>query len=150
MKGGDNVCWIGYELDLRRLTLGITAGRAAHVVTYLQRVIRDGYIRVSEFRSEVGRLSFVCSALEYERPFLGPLYSFLAVCKDDVVRPLPRFVAIACQHLADRISRRRTYPSAVVRHRTNSAPRVDARAEGEEIGIGGPSRRSRRSRPCSR
>ncbi len=137
VKGGDRVCWIGYELDLTRLTLGITASRADHAVTFLRRIIRDGQVRVAEFRSEVGRLSFICSALEYERPFLGPLYSFLAICKGDVIRSLPRFVAVACQHLADRISLRRSYPSAVVRQRTATAPRVDARAEGEEIGIGG-------------
>ncbi len=71
IKGGDCVCWIGYELDLRRLTLGITSSRASHTISYLHRIIRDGQVKVSEFRSEVGRLSFICGALEYERPFLG-------------------------------------------------------------------------------
>ncbi len=137
IKGGDCVCWIGYELDLRRLTLGITSSRASHSISYLHRIIRDGQVKVSEFRSEVGRLSFICGALEYERPFLGPLYSFLALSKDNTTRSLPRFVAIACQHLAERISRRRTYPSAIARKTTSSAPRVDASAEGESIGIGG-------------
>ncbi len=137
VKGGDCICWIGYELDLTRLTLGITSSRADHAVAFLRRIIRDGRVRVAELRSEVGRLSFICGALEYERPFVGPLYSFLAICQSDTVRSLPRFVAVACQHLADRISLRRCYPSAVVRQRTATAPRVDARAEGEEIGIGG-------------
>ncbi len=150
VQGGDTICWIGYELHLPRLTLGITASRAAHAVAWLRRIVRDRQVNAAELRSELGRLSFICGALEYERPFLGPLYSFLATCKTDAARSLPRFVAIACQHLADRISLRRSYPSAVVRRRAATAPRVDARAEGNVIGIGGwEPRNDAQGRPCT-
>ncbi len=137
VQGGDTIRWIGYELNLPRLTLGITAGRAEHAVAWLRRIVRDRQVHVAELRSELGRLSFICGALEYERPFLAPLYSFRATCRTDAIRSLPRFVAVACQYLADRIFLRRSYPSAVVRRRAGTAPRVDARADGDAIGIGG-------------
>ncbi len=137
IQGGAVIQWIGYELHMDEHSLGITARRASHAVAWLKRIIRDGRVKVSEFRSELGRLSFICGALEYERPFLSALYSFLGTCKRDGTRALPRFVAVACEYLASRIELRRLYPSAVRRGRTTTAPRVDARAEGNEIGIGG-------------
>ncbi len=137
IQGGSVIQWIGYELHLDRYSLGVTARRAAHSVTWLRRIIRDRRIKVAEFRSELGRLSFICGALEYERPFLSPLYAFLGVCRHQAVRSLPRFVAVACEYLASRLELRRLYPSAERRRRSSTAPRVDARAEGQEIGIGG-------------
>ncbi len=137
IQGGSVIQWIGYELHLDHYSLGVTARRAAHAVSWLRRIIRDRRIKVAEFRSELGRLSFICGALEYERPFLSPLYAFLGVCRHQVVKSLPRFVAVACEYLASRLELRRLYPSAEKRRRSSTAPRVDARAEGQEIGIGG-------------
>ncbi len=137
IQGGSVIQWIGYELHLDHHSLGITARRAAHAVAWLRRIIRDRRVKVAEFRSELGRLSFICGALEYERPCLSPLYAFLGTCRGETSRALPRFVAVACEYLASRLELRRLYPSAVRRKKTSAAPRVDSRAEGQAIGIGG-------------
>ncbi len=135
--GGDVIPWIGYEVLCKELALGITESRSSWAVGWLRRIIRDRVILVAEFRSELGRLSFTAGALEYDRAFLAPFYSFLATCKDCRTRYLPRYVATAAEYLAMRLEKRRAYPSAIRRRTRSTAPRVDARADQETIGIGG-------------
>ncbi len=97
---------------------------------------------MGEFGSALGRLTFVAGALEFDRPFLSPLHAFQAASPRVGVRVLPTFVRVVALFLAERLRRRRHYPSA--QRRSSVEPfRVDARAEGEAIGVGGwqPARR---------
>ncbi len=135
--GGDIIPWIGYEILCAELALGITEARARWAIGWLRRIVRDKVILVNEFRSELGRLSFTAGALEYDRAFLSPFYSFLALSKGCRTRYLPRCVATAAEYLALRLERRRAYPSALRRSRRATAPRVDAHADEDTIGIGG-------------
>ncbi len=136
-QGGSTLCWVGYELLLREHALGLSEARAAWCVSWLRRLQRDGVARMGDFRAGLGRLAFACGALEYERPFLAPLYSFASLHKRDGTRPLPLYVLVVLEFLAERIAARRHYPSAIRRCNYHSAPRVDAKAEGSTIGLGG-------------
>ncbi len=137
IQGGRRIAWIGYEVWLDRLALGISAKRAAWCVGFLDKLVRDGHCQLSYLRSGLGRLTFVVTALEWERPFLAPLYSCLALHSGDGHRVLPLYVRIIARYLSERIGRRRVYPSAIKRPLHVDAFRVDARAEGQVIGIGG-------------
>ncbi len=135
--GGDTIPWIGYEVLCKELALGITEARSQWAIGWLRRIVRDKVVLVKEFRSELGRLSFTAGALEYDRAFLAPFYAFLALCRDCRTRYLPRYVATAAEYLALRFETRRAYPSAVRRCSRATAPRIDARADLDTIGIGG-------------
>ncbi len=137
IHGGDVLRWIGYEVDIAGLRLGITEARAQWAVTWCLRVVRDGQCRIDDFRAALGRLGFIAGALEFERPFLAPLYTFLAQATGDGPRVLPLYVTTVLVHLASRFAARRLYPSAVRRIKTMEAFRVDAHADGNEVGVGG-------------
>ncbi len=137
LSGGQELSWVGYHLDLRRQQLGLSASRANWVVTWCRRLIRDGVVDVREMREGLGRLAFVAGALEYERPFLAPLYAFLPRDTGNSLQVLPVYALLVLDCLAQRIARRRHYPSAIDRPCVLHGPRVDARAEGAEIGLGG-------------
>ncbi len=137
LKGGLEVDWVGFHVKMATHELGLSAARAAWVVDWCRRLIRDGAARIDEMREGLGRLAFVAGALEYERPFLAPLYSFVGLQTGNPLKPLPLYILIALHFIADRISLRRHYPSAVTRTAVPNGPRVDARAEGQSIGIGG-------------
>ena len=143
-QGGREVSWIGFHLLLPEYKLGITQRRADWAVAWLRREATNGTSEVSGFRSALGRLSFLAGALEYDRPFLAPLFTFVAVMPLRGLRILPLYVRVILSHLADRIERRRHYPSAEPRVSTGEAFRVDAHAAGHDVGIGGwaPSRDS--------
>ncbi len=136
-QGGARVEWIGYDVWVRERRLGITVARASWAVGWLRRVVRDRSVAMGEFRSGLGKLGFICGALEYERPFLAPCYAFLALSPIDSVRPIPLYVSCVLEHLAERIERRRTYPSDSDWISTEFSPRVDAKADGADVAIGG-------------
>ncbi len=70
VQGGSLISWLGYEVDLMKLALGITQSRADWCIGYLTRLARDGKADMGWMRSGLGRASFVVGALEWERPFL--------------------------------------------------------------------------------
>ncbi len=137
VHGGSVLRWIGYEVDLLGLKLGITESRAQWAIAWCSRVARDGCCRVDDFRAALGRLAFITGALEFERPFLAPLFSFLALTNGDGPHALPLYVTTVLTHLARRFAARRLYPSTVRRLRSAEPFRVDAHADGQEIGVGG-------------
>ncbi len=136
-QGGETIKWIGYEVHLGQLALGITQRRADWCVDFLLQLARDGRADVARMRSGLGRLCFVVGALEWERPFLAPLYAFLARQPRWGHRSLPTFVRVISHYMAARLSLRRLYPSATTRSRSLEAFRIDASAEGDVIGVGG-------------
>ena len=136
-NGGDRLSWIGYEVQLDRFALGLTEGRARWAVEWLQRIARDGHAEMDEFKAAVGRLSFVAGALEWEKPFLAPLYAFAALHPRGGLHRSPAYVRLVASFLAERVARRRAYPSVVARGQNLEPFRVDAKAEGSIIGIGG-------------
>ena len=145
VQGGEKLEWIGYEVWVQELALGITASRAAWASGWCSRVARDGMAPTAEFATGVGRLSFICGVLEYERPFLAPCYAHLANLRSNdptgrgknANRKVPLYVACALESLGSRIAQRRSYPSASKHIPTEFCPRVDARAEGQEVMLGG-------------
>ncbi len=137
IQGGREITWIGFSIRLLPLAVGISESRARWATEWLLRAARDGSVDVGELRSAVGRLSFVTNALEYERPFLSPLYSFLSLHPGSGIRSLPVYVRLVMQYLAMRLGRRRFYPSAESRCSQAHPFRVDAHAEGNVIGVGG-------------
>ena len=137
IQGGRRLTWIGYEVQLDTLSLGISEGRARWAIEWLLRVSRDGVADVAEFRSALGRLSFVVGALEWEKPFLAPMFNFCSRHKRGGLQTVPLYIRIVTKFLAERIQRRRMYPSALLRSKDCEAFRVDAKAEGDCIGVGG-------------
>ncbi len=136
-QGGSRILWIGYEIWLQQLAVGISARRASWCTGFLDKLARDGRCDLRHFRSGVGRLAFVVSALEWERPFLSPFYTYLSLVNGIGHRALPLYVRLTARYLSERIALRRVYPSALQRPLCIDAFRIDAHAEGQEIGIGG-------------
>ena len=137
VHGGESMRWIGYQVDVAGLRLGITESRAKWSVDWCARLARDGRCRPEELRSGLGRFGFVTGALEYERPFLAPLYSFASRCRNQELVILPLYVVIVLVHLARRFELRHMYPSTVRRQRMSESFRVDAHADEGGIGVGG-------------
>ena len=92
---------------------------------------------MSRFEEGLGRIVYVAGALEFERPFLGPLYRFLTIHPRNSVRRAPPYVGFILRHLSVQVERSRHYQCAAELVASEVAPRVDAQASGERTGIGG-------------
>ena len=103
----------------------------------MRKLISDKSVRICGFVDGLGRASFVYGALEFDKPFLAPLYSFASHYSMSSVRPLPLYVMVTLKHLADRLELRRHYCCSATQASWESAWRVDAQASKDGVGVGG-------------
>ena len=92
---------------------------------------------MTKYEEGLGRIMYVAGALDYERPFLGLLYRFLALHLRNVIRRVPSYVAFMLRYLALQMSENRHCDCAETRRATLWAARVDAQASSGQTGIGG-------------
>ena len=136
-RGGLVYTWVGLEKSLREWSLGISASRAAWVDKWLSSALEAKRIDTGELREALGRLVFVYGALRYDRPFLAPLFAFVALHRPGVTRRLPVYVLVVMRWLRDRLRARRTLPMVERARVKNAVLRVDAKAEGLAVAVGG-------------
>ena len=77
-RGGYEVGWIGLGINYREYSLGLTEARATWIWNWLLGIAEVGKVHVTEYLGGLGRLNFAATALVYEKPFLGPLYTWAA------------------------------------------------------------------------
>ena len=94
-------------------------------------------VNMDNFEEGLGRIMYVAGALEYERPFLAPLYKFLNVHPRGSTRKLPSYVAFILRHLLIQVERERHFSCATQMLPTDISPRVDAQASETRTGNGG-------------
>ena len=144
VKGGFEYQWIGYWSSLTNFTVGISEGRRRWVLEWLDQVLEEKEPSV-DFDSGLGRLSFVCGATVYDKPFLAPLFSLAAATrrhygrKVDMKR-LPPFVKFILFHLRSRLTERASVNCKRGRPRASDVVerfRTDAKAEGDLVTVGG-------------
>ena len=77
--GGDVVTWVGFELLHCSLQLGISQRRAKWLTRWTLELSQSDFVNITAFEQGFGRVIYVLGAMEYERPFLAPLYIFLSL-----------------------------------------------------------------------
>ena len=137
VHGGDVVQWIGYELDIRRFRRGVSAKKVVWVSGWIKRRLEDGGLVGRDLKSALGRLVFVAGALQHVRPFLGPVFGWSAVLKGGIFAKMPDAVALLLKFIEKQISGEPMAKAYRIREDPIDTFRVDAKAEGEEIVIGG-------------
>ena len=73
-------------------------------------------MNMSRFEEGLGRIMFVAGALEYEKPFMGPLYRFLSLHPRGSIRRVPAYVTFILKYLAHQVSQTRHFPCAMKYH----------------------------------
>ena len=81
-RGGMKVEWIGLFADYTSMKLGLSPKRASWLSDWVLKVAQAGKITSKEMEQGLGRLGFASNALTWERPFLGPLYSWTAAVRN--------------------------------------------------------------------
>ena len=136
-RGGRDLSWIGFYIILTSHRLGLSQSRGEWVISWCKRTAAAPTVVIGEFSEGLGRLGFAVSALVHEKPFLAPLYSFQALHADRARVPVPLFVRMILEWIALRVARRKTVPCAERRSPCCVAFRVDAKAEGMQVAVGG-------------
>jgi hypothetical protein len=106
-------------------------------VEWITRQCSQGQMLIRDLKEALGRLSFVTGILSHGRPFLGPVYSWCAACPGGACLPIPQGLALLLQWLRDKIADAPMRSCRPLRTSTGEAFRVDAKAEGDDVAIGG-------------
>ena len=116
------VTWVGFELLHGVYHLGISERRAVWFSMWAEEVASSHTINPASFEEGLGRLMYVAGALEHERPFLSPLYSFLSLHPRGAVRKVPAHVQYFLRYLSRQVSLSRHYNCAMLMHSFGHSP----------------------------
>ena len=137
VHGGDCVRWIGYELDIRKFEKGISKTKVKWVSDWIDRRLMEKGLLGRDLKSALGRLVFVAGALSHVRPFLGPIFAWSSVLKGGTFAKMPEAVAVLLQLIRRQIEQESMTGVQRVDPDPVDAFRIDAKAEGEEVVVGG-------------
>ena len=135
--GGLEVDWIGYYLDVGRFEVGINDARATWARRWLSDKIRERTVALGELREGLGRLQFLAGPLEHLRPFLGPLYAWSCAGHRFLKPKLPVMLLLVMQFLETELGRSHMVTCKGGTKDLGELFRLDAKAEGEDVAIGG-------------
>ena len=137
VRGGAEVNWIGYYLNVATFERGINESKRAWILSWVRDKLQQGGVVGRELKSVLGRLSFVAGALRHVRPFLAPLFAWSATLAGGTFAKFPDAVIILLEYVSEEVARKPTRPLEPLRSSPLDIFRVDAKAAGEEIVIGG-------------
>ena len=130
--------WIGFHLDLHQCMVGISVSRSAWLVAWLRARAAEGVVDIKDFSAVLGRLSFAMSPLEFLRPFLSPMFGWVAAVRDHARMRLPWSMLFLMEFVASELEgggrMEKIRPVALD---LGIAFRADAKAEGQLIRVGG-------------
>ena len=116
---------------------GHTSSELGISLKWTTEIANSTYVNMSRFEEGLGRTVFVAGALEYEKPFLGPLYRFLSLHPRGSIQRVPSYVSFILSYLANQIAKCRHFPCASTITSVDIAASVDAQANSDRTGIGG-------------
>ena len=137
VRGGAEVDWIGYHLDVSNFTRGINESKRAWITKWIDGKLEQGGVLGRELKSVLGRLSFVAGALRHVRPFLAPLFSWSSSLAGGTFAKFPDAVVILLEFVREEVVRKPVRGLEPLASSPSDIFRVDAKAAGEEIVIGG-------------
>ncbi|CAE7346838.1 DSK1 [Symbiodinium sp. KB8] len=136
----DDLESLGMETDYPGHQLGLSKKRADWLVEWLRDKATRGRVSAKEFSQGLGRLGFAAMALDWERPFLGPLHAWSSAVQTKVgTLTVPTMLRVLCLWLAERLEAggRLQRPAPLVEEGTPLSFFTDAKAEAGKAWIGG-------------
>ena len=137
VRGGAEVNWIGYYLNVATFERGINQSKRDWIKKWIDDKLEKKGVVGRELKSVLGRLSFVAGALRYVRPFLAPLFAWSSSLAGGTFAEFPDAVMILLEFVREEVIRKPARPLEPLMASPMDIFRVDAKAAGEEIVIGG-------------
>eukprot|EP00438_Fugacium_kawagutii_P023533 Skav200888 [mRNA] locus=scaffold1581:56890:58152:+ [translate_table: standard] len=137
VRGGVVVQWIGYQLDVGNFLKGISERKVKWMLEWIEQRVTSGFVTGRELKLALGRFCFVAGALPHVRPFLGPLFAWAAVLGQGTCAKMPDAVVVLLEYIRGEVTKESMSSPRSLVDRPKEAFRVDAKAEGDCIVVGG-------------
>lgn len=137
VRGGLEVQWIGYQINVDEFSRGVSSKKVRRVDEWISRRLQEGGVTGREMKAALGRLSFVSGALHHVRPFLGPVFAWAAVVGLGSFVHFPDAIKILLAFIVVQLKGCSMDPARRMPEVREEVFRIDAKAEGEKIVVGG-------------
>ena len=137
MRGGLEVEWIGYTVDLKEWKLGVSKKEVEWLQRWGQEASTGGRMLGREFKAGLGRMGFLAGAVRVARPFLAPMYAAVASTPCGSYFELHLAVKLAIAFFVEMVSRSPMEGFAEPPKVLGEVFRVDSMADQDGIAIGG-------------
>ena len=136
-RGGLEVEWIGYTVNLKDWTLGVSKKKVDWLRTWSDWALSEGRMLGREFKAGLGRMGFLAGAVRMARPFLAPLYASIARVPGGTYFELHLAVKLAIAFFHEMVSGAPVKPLTLPPKVLGEIFRVDGMADQDGIAIGG-------------
>ena len=136
-RGGLETEWIGYTIDLRNWTLGVSQRKVEWLNTWGKWAVSEGRMLGREFKAGLGRMGFLAGAIKVARPFLAPLYAAVARVPGGAFFELRMAVKLAIAFFQEMVEKAPMKALSIPPKVLGEIFRVDAMADDNGIAIGG-------------
>ena len=89
LRLGREMEWIGFRLDMARFQLGMSVRRIEWLAKVLGDLVAGKPCLIRDLLHFLGRLGFATGALEYGKPFMGPLYTWASAVPSGTYMAVP-------------------------------------------------------------
>ena len=137
VRAGTQLDWIGYHLDVSSFEVGINERKKAWLLAWLDGRLREGGVVGRNLRATLGRFCFVARTMDQIRPFLGPVFAWSAVLHPSAFHYMPEAIAVLLLWIRSKVADMATRHCRPLRVDTGEVFRVDAKAEGDLVVVGG-------------
>ena len=138
-SGGATLTWIGFEFNFSQLSFGLSRGRAEWVSSWVEKVTGDfkDILVIRQMEGFLGRFGFAAQVLRHMRPFLAPLYSWVAMANKSHCSRVPVAIRLVIKWIAKLVLEKPMVTMRAIRTSAGEVFRADAKAEGDTIVVGG-------------
>ena len=136
-RGGLQLEWLGYYLDLKQGKVGVSVKKVEWLENWIGRVLKAGGVLGRDLKSALGRMGFLAGPLKHARPFLAPVYRWASKVQMGSFVPLPAAIDLTFGFFLEAV---RGCPMRVPRGPPKPGGeifRVDAKADQALVSIGG-------------
>ena len=137
-RGGFEVQWIGYWLDLAGWRFGISQARADWLIRWIEEALSCKRVDLADLEGVLGRMAFAVGPLDHVRPLLAPIYSWSAAVGRVGKMDIPWSMAFILNLLKTALKGPgRTIELKARTANLGCAFRADAKAQGQTVAVGG-------------
>ena len=136
-RGGLETEWIGYTVDLKNWTLGVSKRKVEWLNSWGKWAVSEGRMLGREFRAGLGRMGFLAGAIKVARPLLAPLYAAIARVPGGTYFELRMAVKLAITFFQEMVGKAPMKSLSAPPKVLGEIFRVDAMADQDGIAIGG-------------
>lgn len=137
-RGGLELDWVGYWLDVRRFEVGLSQKRILWLINWAKQVQDTKLVQQRDFAEGLGRLGFATQVILWIKPFLSPLYAWSAAIPPSTTMRPPVTVLLTLSYIIQQLQLgKHMTPCRKLSVDLGEVFRTDAKGEDQKVVLAG-------------